>query len=295
MQFRTLALATTSLVALGLTAGSASAGNTYAGKVNLGGGYAWENYSCDGGECSQDINYSSVHGSGSVNIPYNEFVNIQLDAAGAGSLDNGSGGSFFGGFSADARVFWRDPSFGALGIFAAVGRDNVGSFLSSDYVVGAAGVDGEVYCKNWTIRAQAGYLDSDSTGFLLQEAGFINATVLYYPSNHLKLSAGLGYADGTMRTGGNPSSFINSDEWTWTIGVEYLFGKSIPASVYFEYKGQDVTDHGSSGDFGFDRNAVNIGVRFPFGSGGGDDMQRNDREGAGYDPVDLQITPRVFF
>jgi hypothetical protein len=295
MQFKTLALATTSLVALGLAAGSASAGNSYAGKVNLGVGYAWENYSCDGGECSQDINYSMVSGSGSVNIPYSEFVNLQLDVAGAGSLDNGYNGSFFGGFSADARVYWRDPTFGALGVFAAVGRDNVGSFLSSDFAVWAAGVEGEYYCNNWTLRAQAGYLDSDSVGWLLQEAGFINATVLYYPSKHLKLSAGLGYADGTMQS--VTSRFVNSDEWTWSVGVEYLFGKTIPASVYLEYKGQDVTDHGSgpAGNFGFDRNAVSVGVRFPFGPGSGDDMMRNDREGAGYDPIDLQITPRVFF
>jgi hypothetical protein len=293
MQFKTLALATTSLVALGLAAGSASAGNSYAGKVNLGVGYAWEDYSCDGGECSQDINYSTLHGGGSVNVPYSEFVNMQFDIGGAASLDDGYGGSFFGGFSGDARVFWRDPSFGALGVFAAVGRDNLGSFDSSDFVVWEAGVEGEYYCNNWTLRAQAGYLDSDRNGYLLQEAGVINATAIYYASKHLKLSAGLGYADGTMRS--TPATLVNSDEWRWSVGVEYLFGKTIPVSVYLDYQGQDVTDHGSSGNFGFDRNSVNVGVRFPFGPGSGDDIMRNDREGVGYDPIDLQITPRVFF
>src|SRR6185503_12971097 len=96
MKFRTLTLATTSLVALGLAAGGASAGNTYAGKVNLGLGYAWEEYGNDGGESSFDLNYSTLHGGGSVNIPYNQWVNLQLDAWGAASLDDGYGGSFFG-------------------------------------------------------------------------------------------------------------------------------------------------------------------------------------------------------
>jgi hypothetical protein len=293
MNFKHLALATTSLVALGLAASGASAGNMYAGKVNLGLGYAWEDYGCDGGECSFDLQYSTLHGGGSVNIPYDAFVNIQLDAFGAASLDNGYSGSFFGGFGGDARVFYRDPQVGALGIFAAVGRANVGSSSSSDFAVWEAGIEGEYYCNNWTLRAQAGYLDSDSAGYLLQNAGQINANVLYYPSKHLKLSAGLGYAAGTMRTGNNPSSFINSDEWTWAVGIEYLFGKSIPVSVYLDYTGQDVSNHYSGNDAGFDRNAVNVGVRFPFG--GGDDMMQNDREGVGFAPVDIIVTPKVFF
>ncbi|MBI1212788.1 MAG: hypothetical protein GC190_15095 [Alphaproteobacteria bacterium] len=287
MQFKTLALATTSLVALGLTAGGASAGNMYAGKVNLGLGYAWEDYHSDGGESSFDLEYSVVHGGGSVNIPYNEWVNLQLDAWGSASLDNGpsGSGSFFGGFGADAHVFWRDPEVGAIGVFAALGRVNGGSFSSSNYAAWEAGLEGEYYCGNWTLRAQLGYLDSDGDGYLLQEAGLINATVLYYPSKHLKLSAGIGYADGTVRTSSGPSSFVNSDQWNWTVGVEYLFGKSIPASVYLNYHGRDINDH-MGPTWNIDRNAVDVGVRFPFG-GGGEDIKLNDREGVGFESPKL--------
>jgi hypothetical protein len=293
MQSKTLALATTSLVALGLAAGSASAGNMYAGKVNLGVGNAWEDYRCDGGECSWDLEYPALSGGGSVNVPYNQFVNLQIDAFGAASLDDGYNGSFYGGFGADARVFWRDPGFGALGVFAGLGRANIGTTSSSDFAVWEAGIEGEYYCGNWTLRAQAGYLDSQDVGYLLQEAGIINATVLFYASKHLKLSAGLGYADGNVRTNNNPSDFVDSDQWNWSVGAEYLFGKSIPVSVYLDYRGQDVSNHFSGFDANFDRNAVNVGIRFPFGAG--DDMMQNDREGVGYDPLDLITLPKVYW
>jgi predicted porin len=256
-------------------------------------GNAWEDYGNDGGESSFDLQYPALQGFGSVTIPYSQWVVMQLDLAGAASLDEGYGGSFFGGFGGDARVFYRDPKVGALGVYVGVGRANVGSTSSSDFAVWDAGIEGELYCNNWTLRAQAGYLDSDNNGWLLQEAGHINGTVIWYPGKHLKVSAGIGYAAGTARTTGGPSSFVDSDQWNWAVGAEYLFGKSIPVSVYVDYRGQDVENHYSGGDGGFTRNALNVGLRFPFGSG--DDMMQNDREGVGYDPVDLVIMPKVGF
>ena len=73
MQFKTLTLATTSLVALGLAVGSASAGNEYAGKFSFSVGNAWENYGQDGGESDFDLQYPTLQGSGSVNVPIGGF------------------------------------------------------------------------------------------------------------------------------------------------------------------------------------------------------------------------------
>jgi len=212
---------------------------------------------------------------------------------GAASLDNGWNGSFFGGFGADARVFYRDPAVGAIGFYFAAGRANAGSTTSSDFALWEGGIEGEYYCGQWTLRAHAGYLDSDSVGWALQEAGRINFEALYYAGRNVKLSMGIGYADGDVRTGGNPSSFVDSTQWQWSIGLEYKFGKTIPAILHFQYLGQDVEDHFSN-EAEILRNAVNVGLRFPFG-GGGDDMMQMDREGVGYEPVEFLITPRVQF
>ena len=294
MQFKTLTLATTSLVALGLAAGSASAaGNVYAGKFSLSVGNAWENYGADGGESDWDLNYPTIQGSGSVNVPYGQYINFQFDVNGAASLDDGYNGSFYGGFSGDVRAFWRDPEFGALGVYIAAGRANVGSTSSSDFAAWEFGIEGEHYCGNWTLRAHAGYLDSDIEGYTLQEAGRINFEALYYASQKLKLSAGLGYADGDLRSGPNPSSFVDSSQWQWSIGLEYKFGRSIPAILQVQYLGQDVeNEYGNEADML--RNALNIGLRFPFGQTG-DDLKTMDREGVGYEPVDIIITPKVYF
>lgn len=298
MQFKTLTLATTSLVALGLAVGSASAGNEYAGKFSFSVGNAWENYGQDGGESDFDLQYPTLQGSGSVNVPYGQFVNFQFDVNGAASLDDvaGSGpwnASFFGGFSADARVYYRDPSFGALGVYFAAGRVNVGSTSSSDFAAWEFGIEGEHYCGNWTLRARAGYLDSDYHGWILQEAGRINFEALYYAGKNLRLSAGLGYADGDVRTGGNPSSFVDSTQWQWSVGLQYKFGKTIPAILEVQYLGQNVETHYSS-EADMLRNALNVGLTFPFG-GSNDDIKDMDREGVGYNPIEILIAPRVSF
>jgi hypothetical protein len=291
MKLRTIALASTALVAF--AAAPAYAGQ-YMGKVNLGLGYVWENYDTNSPP-DNELEYTSLHGSASVNVPYSDRVNLQFDIFGDASLDSAypSGplnGSFHGGFGAGAHINYKDPSMGALGVFAAVGRVNVGGDSSSDGVVFAGGLEGEYYCNAWTLSAQVGYMDSDDTIWgLVKDAGFANVGVAYYASNKLKVAGNVGYLAGqTSHTAA--ASDIN--EWNWTFSIEYLFGKSIPVSTYVEYKGRHLEEF-SPNEYELDRHEVRAGVRFFFG--GGDDLMKADREGAGMASPDIiMIAPHEY-
>ncbi len=288
MNLKTIALATTALVAI--AAGPANAGQ-YMGKVNLGLGYAGEDYNF-GGEFDQDLDYTTLHGSASVNIPYSDRVNLQLDIFGNESLDEAfdgpNNGSSYGGFGAGLHINYKDPSVGAIGVFGAVGRAAIGGTSSyADGAVFAAGLEGEYYCNVWTLSAQLGYLDSDHTVFgLVKNAGFARAGVAFYASNKLKLSGGVGYLNGDTTNSGPSGDF---EQWNWSLGAEYLFGKSVPVSTYVEYRGlsNEVYFAGREDE---DRHEVRAGVRFYFG--GGDDLQKADREGASFESPDIITLPR---
>ncbi|NOT42562.1 MAG: hypothetical protein HOP13_18965 [Alphaproteobacteria bacterium] len=271
-----------------IAAAPANAGQ-YMGKVNLGGGFASESWT-EGGESDLDLDYTTLHGSASVNVPYSDRINLQFDIFGSASLDeafsDGPDGSFYGGMGAGVHLNYKDPSVGAIGVFGALGRANVGSTSSSDGVVFAAGLEGEYYCNAWTLSAQIGYLDSDHTVFgLVKNAGFVRVGAAYYASSKLKLAANVGHLNGDTTNTGPASDF---DEWNWNFSVEYLFGKSVPVSTYVEYKGQNVDVY--SGFEDDDRHEVRAGVRFYFG--GGDDLQKADREGASFESPDILTWPR---
>jgi hypothetical protein len=296
MELRSIALATTALVAIATVAAPAHAGQ-YMGKVNLGFGFAWEDIE-SGGESTNDLDYTTMHGSASVNVPYSEWVNLQFDIFGSQSLDeawdnncNNGCGSFYSGFGAGAHLNYRDPMTGALGVFGTVGRSNVAGrsgTWSTHFVVFAAGIEGEYYCNAWTLSAQVGFLDTDVTGYgLMREAGFARAGVAYYPSKRLKIAGSVGYMAGDTSST-VPTSDVDVVDWNFSI--EYLFGKSIPVSTYLEYRGH-ATEAFSSPVWEFDRHEVRGGVRFMFG-GTGDDLKQADREGAGMQSPDIITLPR---
>ncbi|MFM9864022.1 MAG: hypothetical protein ACKVRO_10475 [Micropepsaceae bacterium] len=289
MNFKSIALATTALVVI--AAAPAQAGQ-YMGKVNLGLGYASENYDTNSPP-DEELEYTTLHGSASVNVPYSDRVNVQIDLFGNASMDEaydpgpGLSGSFYGGFGAGLHLNYRDPSMGALGVFAAVARANGGGDSSSDAVVFAGGLEGEYYCNAWTLSAQVGFMDSDSSFWgLVKDAGFVRAGVAYYPSSRLKLAGNVGYLDGATSHTDNASDVR---EVNWAFSVEYLFGKSVPVSTYIEYKGQSLEEFDPN-TYELDRHEVRAGVRFYFG--GGDDLQKADREGAGMESPDLITWPR---
>jgi predicted porin len=287
MDLRRIALTTTALVAIATVASPAQAGQ-YMGKVNLGFGHAWEDYSCDGGECSLDLEYTTLHGSASVNVPYNERVNFQFDIFGNESLDEAfdcgdTCGSFYGGFGAGAHLNYNDPQVGAIGVFGALGRAAAADTTPEDFVVFAGGLEAQYFCNAWTVSAQAGFLDTDQSGYgLVKEAGFIRVGGIYYPAKNLKISAGIGYLDGDTTSTDDPDTV---SEWNWSFGIEYLFGKTMPISTYVEYRGQSSEAY-SPNTYEADRHEGRIGVRFAFGPGA-DDLQKQDRDGAAFESPDI--------
>ncbi|MBP6013331.1 MAG: hypothetical protein KBA31_13985 [Alphaproteobacteria bacterium] len=258
MNLRTLTLATTSLVAIGLAVAPASAKGMM-GDLNLGYEHTWLEVG-DGGQ-GFDESYPAIIGAGRVNLPYSDTVNIQLDVIGRASMDKVFGDKS-GHFALGGHINHRDNQ-GLLGVFVGTGRVSDDFFFSE--TVFTAGIEGQYFCDQWSLLGQMGYMDSE--GFtLLQNAGFIQLGGNYYASKVLKIAANLAYIDGEV---------FDTDvtQWGWSIGAHYWFGKSIPVSGFVEYRGRTV----DAGSIDLDENAINFGLTFHFG---GDGFQDADRNGA---------------
>src|SRR5262245_35260522 len=111
MQFKSIALATTSLVAASLAAAPAEATKAMMGDVSLGYAHNWTDIDF-GGASSNDFEYPSVFGSGRVNIPYDDLVNLQVDVLGRTSLDTddifGGKSVTYGHFGIGGHINYRD-------------------------------------------------------------------------------------------------------------------------------------------------------------------------------------------
>jgi hypothetical protein len=271
MNLKNLALLTTSVVALGISAAPSHAAPTM-GVIYLGFAEWWDNYDFDGlGQ--YDYNHPSLYGFGRVNIPYDGTkANLQLDFFGDGSLHDAASQSLGsrGNFGAGAHINWRDSSEGLLGIFAATGRvwDIYGGNNSPAMM---AGLEGQYYCGPWTLYGQAGYMDS-SGGYFMQNAGFVRGLVSYYAGPKLKVTGGVGYIDGELYG-------ANATAWTWQADAEYWFGKSVPVAFTLKYEGRDAqVEFSSSFKSELNSNAVSVGLSFYFGGGS---IEEADKNGAG--------------
>lgn len=279
MSLRNWALATVSLMALGMNVGAANAATKMMGEVNLGFGFTWDDYDYN----PADNDYTSAFGGARVNLPYTDTVNLQLDALGRASLDDSQydgDGSSTGNVGVGAHVHYRDAQ-GLLGIFAATGRVYDAYYPSAPFFL--AGFEGQYYLTNWTFYAQGGYADSQDP--MLEEAAFLRGVATYYYTRRLKFSAELGYYDGeTFANGGETG--IDARVLGWGLAAEYMFGTRIPASVFLKYNAHETTwDNGGSDDT-LEANTVSLGFRFLFG---GDDLQTADRDGASVDLPDLDV------
>jgi len=267
MNFKSLALISTSVVALGLSASAIQAAPT-TGVIYVGFAQWWDNYDFGGGD-QYDYNHPSLYGFGKVNIPYDGTkVNLQLDFFGDASLHHSQSVESIGSrgnFGAGAHINWRDPDEGLLGIFAATGRvwDVYGGNNSPAMMVG---FEGQYYWHQVTLYGQAGYMDSD--GFFMQNAGFVRGLVSYYATPKLKVTGGLGYIDGE-------ADGFNARAWAWQADAQYWFGKSVPVAVTLKYEGRDSRFDFSSDTAKLNSNAVTVGFSFYFGGGSIEEMDKN--------------------
>lgn len=291
MQFKTLALATTSLVALGLTAPAQAAGSGGMwGDVSLGYGQSW--YEVSDGSEGVDTEYPSILGQARVNLPTGNNINVQADFLGRVSLDD----SLFSGKSLASdtgyvvlggHINHRDEQ-GLLGVFGGAGR--VYEFFGAPVFM--AGIEGQYYCNQWTLTAQVGYLDSDES-FLLRNAGFVQGGVIFYPRKDLKIAGSLAYINGEQGLYSAYSADV--EELAWSVSAAYWMGKSIPASVFVEYRGRSAESEfggeGSSFSVDTDEHTVNGGFRFHFGGDGFEDADRNGASTTLPDPDWFRLTP----
>src|SRR5262249_14770501 len=89
MNWKSLALVSTSIVALGFSATASHAAPPAMGEVEFGVTQWFDTYRYPSN--SYDYDWASIDGAARVNIPYNQWTNIQLDFSADGSLQ-GSGG-----------------------------------------------------------------------------------------------------------------------------------------------------------------------------------------------------------
>jgi hypothetical protein len=278
MRVKSIALATSSLVAASLAAAPAEAAKTMMGDVSLGYAHNWTDIDL-GGEGSADFEYPSVFGAGRVNIPYDDLVNIQLDVLGRTSLDTddifGGKSVNFGHFGVGGHINYRDDQ-GLLGVFGATGR--VHDFFSA--TVFMAGIEGQYYCGPWTFRGQLAYLDADEDEwFLLKNAGAVRAGANYYLGKQWKFTADLAYIDGEQAI-----TTLDASQWAWGLGAHYWFGKSVPVSGFVEYRGRQA-EVAAAPDWEQEDHSLNFGLRFHFG---GDGFEDADRNGAAADLPDME-------
>jgi hypothetical protein len=259
MQFKTVMLATTSLMILGLAAAPASAKSGVTATATLGTGHTWQEQ--DDTSSSIDDEFMNIFGGAQINIPYSDTVNVQLDVNGDAAYANEDDDDNFGTqFTAVAHLNYSDDR-GFLGIFGATGRtssidEDTASFF-------AAGFEGQYNGANWTAGGQIGWLDTccdrDTDGLngdFLHNAGFIRIDGAYYFSKW-RAGAGLAYIDGEQDTTDGDAKL-----WEWSLFVERMIGGH--TSAYLEYRGADAESNADTPDDEADSHTVNLGVRLHF-------------------------------
>lgn len=266
MNLKTIALATTALVAF--AAAPANAAAPIYGQVSLSFGHT----SIDQDTTltnDLDEDHTNVAGGARIAIPYSSNVMVQVGVSGDSTFANvDNDDTYSGGFGADLHINWRDASDGTLGVFAAVGRSNSIDDESAPYF--AAGLTGQYFCDQWTFSGQLGYIDSGDDPDFLHNAGFARAGAAYYASKRLKISADVAYGNGEQDTNDGDASF-----WAWGVGADYWFGGSVPASVFIDYRGLDSETNADSPDLGITTHLVSLGLKFHFN---GTDQVDSDRQ-----------------
>jgi hypothetical protein len=256
----------------------ADEGCTISGAVGIGYMFDWQKADFDFGQ------EDSVDGDVDWNTPFGEAgglvtcggFNVQADFAyynhqgdadvGLGKLEDvDADNSHFGG-----ALFWRDPSYAALGVSASWVNQDV---LSKDSDTFRGGVFGEFYMENFTLGASAHYfngevinigpLDIDQDGFELAAWGRFYAT----PDLSLMLrgDALLSNIDADQIT----DEDVDLNGWAITGEAEYLAwdkGLSVFGGLRYAQRSLDVDNEDF--DVDIDDTQVYAGLKFYFGQDG---------------------------
>ena len=184
-RMRKFVMSMTCLMAVA-AAGSAQAGDTFGnydpmavpgslpavsalnGKVSVFGGKQ------DGNGSSQSL-FGVV---GSLSVPMGFAYGLQIDAA-AGS------GASTGFYGIGGHLFWRDPAKGLLGLYGSYFKWDLTRGATNGFTVGKIGVEGAAYLGRFSLEGLATYQSGSASGFNGK------AVVAYYPTDNLRLDAGV--------------------------------------------------------------------------------------------------------
>lgn len=264
MQFKTLVLATSSLVALGLAIAPASAKSGMTGTVNLGTGHTWQDFD-EGGGFGIDQEFMNIFGGAQVNIPASDNVNVQLDVNGDAAYANEEDTeNFSSAVTIGGHINYSNED-GFLGVYGATGRlshidDDAVSFF-------AGGLEGQLTGSSWLAGVQVGWLDTccdqsppDDASESLTEAGFARVSGTWFANNKLAIGGSFAFLAGTQG-----SDFDEVELMEWTASAEKMIGKN--TSVAIIYRGVDVENrdddsevdsHTVSAEFTFHFNATDL-------------------------------------
>jgi hypothetical protein len=250
-------------------------GCTISGAAGVGYMFDWQEVEFDGvgslfNNFSGDVDWNTPFGEAGGLVTCGGF-NIQADfayydhsteLADLGKVDFGdldAGNSHFGG-----ALFWRDPSWAALGVSGSWVSQDV---FSKDVDLFRFGVFGEFYADAFTLGASAHYFSGDfiqnaeHDGFELAAYGRFYAM----PDLSLMLRGDALLSKFEPDTGSDDADF---DGWAVTGEAEYLVwdkGLSIFGGARYAER---TLESGAEGDVQFNDTQVYAGLKFYFGQDG---------------------------
>jgi hypothetical protein len=278
MRVKSLALATTALVAFGAAATAVQAREAapkYAVDVYINVFHTW----ADDDETVAAIEASTggLDGRTTVNVPFSESGALQVDLFGTTELgadydDTDSEETLTEGFGFVGEFNFRDGD-GLLGGF--MGGGSLGVLDNPSVMFYLAGAEGQWWCDNWTFGVQLGVADGDSDEAVASEAVFVNGEIRHYLSKSLRLRLNGGYLNGSLE--GGEAEGQDVDVWWWGARGDWWVGKSIPTSLFAAVEGvySDADEGGESGGE-FEEVTLKVGVALHFGV---EDQMDNDRNG----------------
>lgn len=194
-----------------------------------------------------------------------------------GNVDAGSlGDSDFWGiegavagsnFELDGAILDGDSSDTALSLaghmFARDDSHLFGGFVgvtdSGDSTTWTAGLEGNMYLDSWTLAGAVGYASNDD----IDTDGFgVNAEARFFPTENLRLDAGLGWASVD-------AAGVDDDVVSYNLGGEYQLSAA-PVSIGLNW------GHSEADNTNIDADTITIGVRFNFSG----TLRDRDRSGA---------------
>jgi hypothetical protein len=274
MQVRSLALATTALVALGAAAPvqAGEAAPKYAVDVYMNIFHTWSND--DDTSSSVEDSTAGLDGRATLNVPFSESGALQVDLFGTTELGTDYSNSdndetLTEGFGFVGEFNFRDGD-GLFGAF--IGAGSLGMLDDGPRQFYLAGAEAQWFCDQWTFGVQLGVADGDGGEESVSEAVFLNGEVRYYLSSATRLRLNGGYLDGSLEGGEGDNDM---DMWWWGVRADHWVGKSIPTSVFVAVEGFDASRDGGEGDE-FDEITLKLGIALHFGV---TDQMDNDRNG----------------